>query len=126
MSGLFVFFYASAHFWIFIQFIVDFDWRMVISEIIKRPYITIGVVAWLMLIPLAITSPKFMVRRLGKSWKKLHKLVYLIGILGVWHFTWQVKLDISEAAIYIVILVILLGWRDLNDRKKAQKRKSLD
>ena len=67
-----------------------------------------------------------MVRRLGKSWKKLHKLVYPIGILAVWHFTWQVKLDLTEPVIYIVILVVLLGWRDINDkRKKARKAAKL-
>jgi sulfoxide reductase heme-binding subunit YedZ len=126
MTGLLVFFYASAHFWIFIQFILDFDWTVLLSEIIKRPYITIGFISWLLLIPLAVTSTKGMVKRLGKSWKKLHKLVYLIGILAVWHFTWQVKLDLTEPVIYIVILVVLLGWRDLNDkRKKARKASKL-
>ena len=121
MSGLFVFFYASAHFWVFIQFIVEFDWSLIFSELIKRPYITIGFIAWLLLIPLAMTSTNAMIRRLGKSWRKLHKLVYLIGILAVWHFTWQVKLVITEPVIYIVILVILLGWRDINERKKNKK-----
>lgn len=120
MCGLFVFFYASAHFWVFIQFIVEFDWSLILSELIKRPYITIGFIAWLLLIPLALTSTNGMIRQLGKSWRKLHKLVYLIGILAVWHFTWQVKLVITEPVIYIVILVILLGWRDLNERKKKK------
>jgi sulfoxide reductase heme-binding subunit YedZ len=122
MTGLFAFFYASTHFWIFIQFILDFDFTVLFSEIIRRPYITIGFIAWLLLIPLAVTSTNGMIRRLGKNWKKLHKLVYLIGILGVWHFTWQVKLDITEPVIYIVILVILLGWRDLQKRNKTKKK----
>lgn len=121
MTGLLVFFYATAHFWIFIQFILDFDWTVLFTEIIKRPYITIGFISWLMLIPLAMTSTKAMIRRLGKSWKKLHKLVYPIGILSVWHFTWQVKLDLTEPVIYIVILVVLLGWRDFNDKRKLKR-----
>ncbi len=123
MTGLFVFFYVSAHFWIFIQFIVAFDWAETLSEIIKRPYITIGFVAWLMLIPLAATSTNAMMRKLGRKWKQLHKLVYLIGILAVWHFTWQVKLDLVEPAIYIIILIILLGWRDITERRKTKPAK---
>jgi len=123
MTGLFVFFYASAHFWIFIQFIVEFDWAEIVSEIIKRPYITIGFIAWLMLIPLAATSTNSMMRRLGRRWKPLHKFVYLIGILAVWHFTWQVKLDLVEPIIYIILLVILLGWRDLAERRKTKNKR---
>lgn len=123
MSGLFVFFYATAHIWVFIQFILFFDWADLVSETIKRPYITIGFIAWLMLVPLALTSTKGMVRRLGKNWKKLHKLVYIIGILAVWHFTWQVKLDINKPLVYIILLVILLGWRDFTQRSKAKSKK---
>lgn len=121
MCGLFVFFYATAHLWVFIQFISDFHWPTIISEIIKRPYIGIGFISWLMLLPLAVTSTKGMMRRLGKSWKKLHKLVYVIGIFSVWHFTWQVKLDLTEPLIYISILILLLGWRDLVARRKKSR-----
>jgi len=81
MTGLFVFFYSSAHLWIFVQFVTDFNVSLIIKEIIERPYITVGFIAWLLLIPLALTSTKAMIRKLGKNWKKLHKLVYLIAIL---------------------------------------------
>ncbi len=122
MCGLMVFFYATAHIWVFIQYIADFDWSLITSEIIKRPYITIGFIAWLLLIPLAVTSTKGMMKKLGKRWKKLHKLVYIIGILAVWHFTWQVKLDLNKPIFYLLILVILLGWRDLQSKRRRSSK----
>ncbi len=124
MCGLFVFFYASAHLWVFIQFFADFNWSFIATEVVKRPYITVGFIGWLLLIPLAITSTKSMVRKLGKRWKKLHKLVYLIAILGVWHFTWQVKLDLNEPLLYILLLIMLLGWRDLEAKKRLSASNS--
>ncbi len=117
LCGLFVFFYASAHIWVFIQFILGFDWRMIASEIIDRPYITIGFIAWLMLVPLALTSTQAAKRRLGRNWIKLHLLIYPIALLAVWHFYWQVKLDISEPVYYAMALLILLGWRVIQARK---------
>jgi len=121
MTGLFVFFYSSIHLWIFVQFVTDFDWSLIIEEITMRPYITIGFIAWLLLIPLAITSTKAMVKKLGKNWKKLHKSVYLIAILAVWHFTWQVKLDLNEPLFYILVLIIMLGWRDFEKYRLKRK-----
>ncbi len=121
MTGLFVFFYSSAHLWIFVQYVTDFDWSLITREIINRPYITIGFIAWLLLIPLAITSTKAMVGKLGKNWKKLHKLVYLIAILAVWHFTWQVKLDLNEPLFYIFVLIVMLGWRDIEKYRRKKK-----
>jgi methionine sulfoxide reductase heme-binding subunit len=111
LCGLFVFFYATAHIWIFIQFILGFDWRMIASEIIERPYITLGFIAWLLLVPLAVTSTKGAKRRMGRNWLKLHLLTYAIAILAVWHFYWQVKLDISEPIYYGLTLLMLFGWR---------------
>ncbi|NNJ72931.1 MAG: sulfoxide reductase heme-binding subunit YedZ [Enterobacterales bacterium] len=111
MCGLFVAFYASVHLWVYVQFVLDFDWAMIFDELIERPYITIGFLAWLMLLPLAMTSNNYSMRRLGRRWKKLHRLTYVIAILGVWHFTWQVKLDLTEPYIYITILTLLLLWR---------------
>ena len=69
MCGLFVAFYATAHIWVYIQFILGFDWSMIISEVIERPYITIGFMAWLMLLPLAVTSNNYSMRRLGRQWR---------------------------------------------------------
>ncbi len=111
MCGLFVAFYATAHVWVYTQFVLGFEWGMIIEEIVERPYITIGFLAWLMLIPLAVTSNNYSMRRLGRRWKSLHRLTYVIAILGVWHFAWQVKLDLTEPYYYIIGLTILLLWR---------------
>jgi sulfoxide reductase heme-binding subunit YedZ len=89
----------------------SFDFVDMFEDIIDRPYITLGFSALLLLIPLAMTSNQAMVRRLGKSWKKLHKLTYLITILAILHFIWQVKADYLEAGIYAVIALGLLLQR---------------
>ncbi len=111
MLGLYVFFYAFCHF--LIWFVADhsFDFSEMLEDIIKRPYITLGFSAFVLLIPLAATSNQAMVRRLGKGWKKLHRLTYLIVLLGVLHFLWLVKADYLEPGIYAVIAGILLLQR---------------
>lgn len=112
MIGLFAFFYAFMHLSIYIGVDHFFDWATIWKDIVKRPYITIGMGALLTLIPLAVTSPKSMVRKLGGArWKKLHKLVYPIAIAGVVHFFLLVKADVREPLIYAVILGVLLGER---------------
>ena len=111
MLGLYVFFYACCHFSIW--FIADhgFNFGGMIEDIVERPYITVGFSALVLLIPLAITSNNAMVRRLGKNWKKLHRLVYLITGLGVLHFLWLVKADYLEPGIYALIAAVLLVQR---------------
>ena len=111
MLGLFVFFYACCHFSIW--FIADHGFNLagMIEDIVDRPYITVGFSALMLLIPLAITSNNAMVRRLGKHWKKLHRLVYLITGLGVLHFLWLVKADYLEPGIYALIAAVLLVQR---------------
>lgn len=112
MLGLFAFFYACLHFLSYVWLDQYFVLADIIRDVIKRPYITVGFVSFLMLIPLAVTSTNAMIRRLGaKRWQQLHRLVYLIGIGGVVHFLWLVKSDISEPLIYGVILALLLGFR---------------
>ncbi len=111
MFGLFAFFYILLHFLTYAGLDQRFDLAAIIEDVVERPYITIGMTALLLLLPLAITSTNAMMRRLGRRWKKLHRLVYVIAILGVWHFYWQVKLDTLEATIYALILVFLLGYR---------------
>jgi len=112
MIGLFAFFYAFMHLAIYIGVDHFFDWATIWKDIVKRPYITIGMSALLLLIPLAITSPKAMVRKMGGArWKKLHKLIYPIAIAGVVHFFLLVKADIREPLVYGAILAILLGER---------------
>ncbi len=111
MLGLYVFFYAFCHF--LIWFVADhsFDFSEMLEDIIKRPYITFGFSAFLLLVPLAVTSNQSMVRRLGKRWKQLHRLTYAIVMLGVLHYLWQVKADYLEPGIYAVIAGVLLLQR---------------
>jgi sulfoxide reductase heme-binding subunit YedZ len=112
MIGLFAFFYGVLHLSIYIGIDHFFDWATIWKDIVKRPYITIGMTALVLLTPLAVTSPKIMVRKLGGArWKKLHKLVYPIAIMGVVHFYLLVKADVREPLIYGAILLILLGER---------------
>lgn len=111
MLGLFTFFYVLMHF--LTWFILDQGMlaSAIIEDVVKRPFITIGVAGLLLLTALAVTSTNGMRRRLGRRWQKLHNTVYVIGILGVWHYWWQVKKDTSDAWIYAVILAALLGYR---------------
>ena len=111
MLGLYTFFYACLHFITYIWLDQYFDWMEIIRDIPKRPFITVGFAAFVLLIPLAVTSNNKMMRRLKKNWVKLHKLVYVIAVLGVLHFLWLVKADTLEPLIYASILLILLGYR---------------
>ena len=111
MLGLYAYFYVILHLLGYLWFDQFFDWEEIWFDILERPFITIGMVAVVLLTPLAITSTKGMIRRMGKNWKRLHSLVYLISILAVIHFWWMVKLDITEPAIYSGILAILLAER---------------
>ena len=111
MLGLFSFFYACLHLLTYLWFDQFFDWRAIMEDILERPFITVGITAWLLLLPLAITSTNRMMRRLGRRWKSLHRSIYLIAALGVLHFIWLVKADIREPLIYAGILLILLGYR---------------
>ena len=88
-----------------------FRWQAIGEELIERPYITVGFVAYMILLALGVTSPKAMVRRLGKNWKKLHRLVYVAGILAVVHLLWILRTDVWEAVVYGAVLAVLLGFR---------------
>jgi sulfoxide reductase heme-binding subunit YedZ len=122
MLGLFAFFYVLLHFAVYLSLDLEFNFRTLFTDIAKRPYITIGFLALLLLIPLAVTSTNRMMRRLGRRWQKLHRLVYVIAVLGVWHFYWQVKRDIREPLIYAGILAILLIYRWARSRRRAASR----
>ena len=111
MLGLFAFFYAVLHFVTYAWLDQGLDLPAIGADILKRPYITIGMLALVMLIPLAVTSTNAMMRRLRRRWQSLHRLIYLIAILGVWHFYWQVKKDIREPLLYAAALAVLLGYR---------------
>ena len=121
MLGLFAFFYVLLHFLLYISY-QGFDFGEIVKDVVKRPYITIGFIALLMLIPLAITSTNKMMRRLGRRWQSLHRLVYVVAILGVWHFYWQVKKDVREPLIYAGILAVLLGYRAVRAWQKKRAR----
>ncbi len=111
MLGLFALFYATLHLTVWLVFLLEFQWFAIIEEILERPYITVGFSAYLIVLALGITSPRFMVRKLGKNWKRLHKLVYLAAVLGVLHLLWILRLDIGPAVFYGSLLALLLGYR---------------
>ena len=121
MLGLFSFFYIVLHFTVYAVLDQSLDFSAIIEDVLKRPYITLGMAGLLMLIPLAVTSTKGMMRRLGKRWQKLHRLVYIIAIAGVWHFYWQVKLDTLDATLYALVLAVLLGARVYFARKQRRR-----
>jgi sulfoxide reductase heme-binding subunit YedZ len=111
MLGLFAFFYACLHFTTYFWLDQFFDLRAIVKDVVKRPFITVGFTSFLLLIPLAITSTKSMIRRLGKRWQQLHRLIYLSAIGGVLHFLWLVKADTRRPLIYGSLLALLLGYR---------------
>jgi sulfoxide reductase heme-binding subunit YedZ len=111
MLGLYVFFYASLHLSIYLWLEQSFDWWEVWLDIVERPFITIGMLSFILLVPLAVTSTRAAIRKLGKNWLRLHQLIYPIAIFTVLHFWWLVKIDTQEPMIYALILTILLSER---------------
>ena len=111
MLGLFVFFYATIHLLTYVGLDYRFDWEPIINDVIKKKYIFIGFSAWLLLIPLAITSSQKMIKILGRNWKNLHRLVYVIAIFGSLHYIWLSKTIFFKPLIYTLIIVVLLALR---------------
>jgi methionine sulfoxide reductase heme-binding subunit len=111
MLGLFAFFYACLHFIAYIWLDQFFDLSGIAKDIVKRPFITLGFAAFVLLIPLAATSTHAMMRRLGRRWQQLHRLVYPIALLGVIHYLWLVKKDLTQPLIFGAVLVLLLAMR---------------
>jgi sulfoxide reductase heme-binding subunit YedZ len=112
MLGLFAFFYASLHFLLYAAVDKGFAWSAILEDVTKRPFITVGFLALLILIPLAATSPMSVRRKLGPlRWQRLHRLVYLAGILASVHFIWRVKRDLSQPLLYAAVLAVLLVVR---------------
>ena len=111
MLGLFVFFYASLHMLPYVGLDYRFDISEISKDIITKRFIFVGFAAWLLLVPLALTSSKKMMNILKHYWKKIHRLIYLIALLGVTHFIWLVKKDITEPLIYLLIILFLLAFR---------------
>ena len=111
MLGLFAFFYVCLHFTTYIWLDQFFDLRGIVKDVAKRPFITVGFASFVLLIPLAMTSTAAMVRRLGKRWQKLHRLIYFIAAGGVIHYWWLVKKDIRWPLTYGAVLAVLLLCR---------------
>lgn len=111
MLGLYAFFYAALHFLTYVWLDQWFDLGAIAGDVLKRPYITVGFTAFLLLVPLAVTSTNAMQRRLGRNWQRAHRFIYLIAVLGVLHFWWLVKRDVTEPAIFALVLAALLGVR---------------
>ena len=111
MLGLFAFFYLSLHFSVY--FVLDqfFDWHTIVKDIAKRPYITVGFTGFLLMVPLALTSTRGWVKRLGRRWVTLHALIYVTALAGIVHFTWSQKADVTRPRLYGAVLVILLASR---------------
>jgi sulfoxide reductase heme-binding subunit YedZ len=111
MIGLFAFFYGSLHLMTYLWLDQFFDLHSIIKDVYKRPFITAGFTAFMLMVPLAITSTQGWIRRLGKRWQTLHRLIYFSGAAGVIHFIWLVKKDLQQPLSYAAILAVLLGIR---------------
>lgn len=122
MLGLYMFFYACLHITTYLWLDYSFIWPDIIKDIIKHPYVLVGSAAFLLSIPLAVTSNNFMIKKLRDRWKPLHQSVYAIAILGTIHFLWLVKKDLREPLLFIAILTVLLGIRIYYARIKPKKK----
>lgn len=123
MFGLFAFFYATMHFLNWLVLDQFFDWRAIVLDIAKRPYITVGFTAFLLMLPLAATSSNAMVKRLGgRRWQNLHRTIYAIAILGTVHYWWLVKKDITLPLVYTALVALLLGLRALWRQQERQRQ----
>ena len=111
MLGLTAFFYILGHFLFYVLVDQGGALGVIVEDVVKRPYITLGFTGLLLLLPLALTSTKGAMRRLGRRWQRLHRLVYVVAALGCIHFYWQVKADVREPLLYVGALALLLGWR---------------
>jgi sulfoxide reductase heme-binding subunit YedZ len=109
--GLYSLFYASLHLLVYVLFLLELRWSEIGSDILERPYITVGFTAFLILALLGATSPKSVVRKLGRKWRVIHRLAYLAIILAVVHVTWILRTDVFDAALYALITVLLFGYR---------------
>jgi sulfoxide reductase heme-binding subunit YedZ len=121
MLGLTAFFYLLGHFLFYLLVDQGLDYRVVFEDVVKRPYITVGFTGLMLLVPLALTSTRSSMRRLGRRWQKLHRLVYVAALLGCIHFYWQVKADVREPLYYLAALALLLGWRWWKYRQRLSR-----
>ncbi|WP_293761672.1 protein-methionine-sulfoxide reductase heme-binding subunit MsrQ [uncultured Aquitalea sp.] len=120
MLGLYAFFYGSLHLATYLWLDQMFDWGGIVHDIAKRPFVTVGFAAMLLMTPLAITSTQGWMRRLKRHWGQLHKLVYLVALLGVLHYWWLVKRDLTQPAMFALALALLLGMRLMHWRQNRR------
>jgi len=111
MIGLFAFFYVCVHLLVYLWFDQSLDMNAVLEDVLKRPFITVGFAGFLILIPLAVTSNRWMIRKLKQRWHTLHRFVYLAALAAVVHYVWLAKGDIAEPVVYLAVLMVLLAYR---------------
>ena len=111
MLGLFMFFYTTVHLLVFAQVYVGWNASILAEELIERPYVMVGFAAWVLLVPLAVTSTHGMRRRLRQRWRQLHQAIYAVAVLGTLHLLWLSRSDIGDAVFYGAIFAVMLGWR---------------
>lgn len=121
MLGLFAFFYLSLHLTVYLTLDRALEFDTIVEDVLKRPYITIGFTGLMLLVPLAITSFDALRRRMGRAWPRLHSLVYVVVLLGLWHYFWQVKKDIANPLMYATVVALLLGWRVYRHWRQKQQ-----
>lgn len=124
MLGLFAFFYACLHLTVYVTLDRALELGTIVTDIAKRPYITVGFTAFVLLIPLAVTSFDGLRRRMGQRWNRLHRLVYVIAGLGVVHYLWQVKQDVRNPLLYALVLAVLLGYRAYRAWQRQRQRRA--
>lgn len=122
MLGLFAFFYVFMHFLVWLILDQGLAMSAIIEDVFERPFITLGMIAVVLLLGMAATSTAGMRRRMGRSWQKLHYSVYVVAVLAVWHYWWQVKKDITEPLVYAVIAALLLGYRLWDKKRRGNLR----
>jgi sulfoxide reductase heme-binding subunit YedZ len=122
MLGLYAFAYLVLHLLAYVVVDQGLAWDVLVEDVLKRPWITIGVAGLLLLVPLAVTSTQGWMRRLGRRWQRLHLLIYPATALGLWHFYWQVKLDVREPLLYAAAFALLMAWRVRRWRRRATVR----
>jgi sulfoxide reductase heme-binding subunit YedZ len=118
MLGLFTFFYACLHLFLFLHFYLGWLPSVLWEELVERPYITVGFSAWLIMLPLAVTSTTAMQRRLRRNWQRLHRGIYPVAVLVSLHILWQARSDLGEALFYTLVFAALLSWRLIRFRAK--------
>ena len=124
LLGLWSFFYLTLHLLVFVVLWAGLNVAVLLEEVSQRPYIIVGTIAWLLLVPLTITSTRKARRSMGRRWQSLHRLVYIIAVLGLVHITWIAKLDFTQPALFGAVLLVLFGLR-IKFKKNRQSAESL-